>query len=315
MIVTQNKTTALYSYQNGIGANTEAILTRTLRHILYGDEKKALFGKAWTPVNLFYRPVQWIDETTVIASSGSKLVSISNNIHGKDIVFNQSTSLYQPDIAMHESGVRSFLFNGVNQFLNSTSPAIMSEYRKTNKAWAFVVMRKLIVDATVINRTIISNAPGNPGGGGRFNLGIGASNPNQLYLYSEIMDGSAGTLVNLDHVFNNTDTVIIFAQVDFLTNTATISIDGEVIYNSSFGTVSETSDTQAYWNAGIGAFAESPPVVHCDMELLCLMQGGISSDLQTESERHKLEGWAAHKYGLADNLPNDHPYKILVPVL
>ena len=37
MIVTQNKTTTLYSYQNGIGANTEAILNRTLRHILYGD--------------------------------------------------------------------------------------------------------------------------------------------------------------------------------------------------------------------------------------------------------------------------------------
>ncbi len=38
MIDAQNKTTTLYSYQNGIGANTEAILNRTLRHILYGDE-------------------------------------------------------------------------------------------------------------------------------------------------------------------------------------------------------------------------------------------------------------------------------------
>ena len=36
MIVTQNKTITLYSYQNGIGANTEATLNRTLRHILYG---------------------------------------------------------------------------------------------------------------------------------------------------------------------------------------------------------------------------------------------------------------------------------------
>ena len=35
MIDAQNKTTTLYSYQNGIGANTEAILNRTLRHILY----------------------------------------------------------------------------------------------------------------------------------------------------------------------------------------------------------------------------------------------------------------------------------------
>ena len=37
MIDAQNTTTTLYSYQNGIGANTEAILNRTLRRILYGD--------------------------------------------------------------------------------------------------------------------------------------------------------------------------------------------------------------------------------------------------------------------------------------
>ena len=37
MIDTRNKTTTLYPYQNGIGANTEAILNRTLRHILYGN--------------------------------------------------------------------------------------------------------------------------------------------------------------------------------------------------------------------------------------------------------------------------------------
>ena len=37
MIDAQNNTTTLYAYQNGIGANTEAILNRTLRRILYGD--------------------------------------------------------------------------------------------------------------------------------------------------------------------------------------------------------------------------------------------------------------------------------------
>ncbi len=37
MIDAQNNTTTLYSYQKGIGANTEAILNRTLRRILYGD--------------------------------------------------------------------------------------------------------------------------------------------------------------------------------------------------------------------------------------------------------------------------------------
>ena len=37
MIATQNKTYGLYEYKNGIGATTEATLTRLLRHILYGD--------------------------------------------------------------------------------------------------------------------------------------------------------------------------------------------------------------------------------------------------------------------------------------
>ena len=50
MIVTQNKTTTLYPYQNGIGANTEAILNRTLRHILYGDEISAEGDPHWSNV-------------------------------------------------------------------------------------------------------------------------------------------------------------------------------------------------------------------------------------------------------------------------
>ena len=52
MIDAQNNTTTLYSYQNGIGANTEAILNRTLRHILYGDEYVEEGGDFSAPYDL-----------------------------------------------------------------------------------------------------------------------------------------------------------------------------------------------------------------------------------------------------------------------
>ena len=52
MIDAQNTTTTLYSYQNGIGANTEVILNRTLRHILYGDEYVEEGGDFSAPYNL-----------------------------------------------------------------------------------------------------------------------------------------------------------------------------------------------------------------------------------------------------------------------
>lgn len=38
MIITDNKTPLLYAYQNGLNANTDVVLTRAIRHILYGDE-------------------------------------------------------------------------------------------------------------------------------------------------------------------------------------------------------------------------------------------------------------------------------------
>ena len=52
MIDAQNNTTTLYSYQNGIGANTEAILNRTLRHILYGDDYVEEGGDFSAPYDL-----------------------------------------------------------------------------------------------------------------------------------------------------------------------------------------------------------------------------------------------------------------------
>ena len=55
MIDAQNKTTTLYSYQNGIGANTEAILNRTLRHILYGnlyDNGGGTVGSLWNSTSV-----------------------------------------------------------------------------------------------------------------------------------------------------------------------------------------------------------------------------------------------------------------------
>jgi hypothetical protein len=35
----------------------------------------------------------------------------------------------------------------------------------------------------------------------------------------------------------------------------------------------------------------------------------VSSAIPTDAEIDRLNGWAAHKYGLTANLPGGHPYK------
>ena len=89
MIVTQNKTTTLYSYQNGIGANTEAILTRTLRHILYGGDFAATGDEYWANVTSLLRfnglnnSTTFTDEKgTIWSRNGSPVISTTQSKFG-----------------------------------------------------------------------------------------------------------------------------------------------------------------------------------------------------------------------------------------
>jgi len=91
MIVTQNKTTTLYAYQNGIGANTEAILNRTLRHILYGDDivTTATQDEHWANVTSLLRFNGHNNSTTFTdqkdntwTRNGSPVISTENSKFG-----------------------------------------------------------------------------------------------------------------------------------------------------------------------------------------------------------------------------------------
>jgi hypothetical protein len=39
----------------------------------------------------------------------------------------------------------------------------------------------------------------------------------------------------------------------------------------------------------------------------------VSTNVITTTDRQKLEGYLAHKWGLEGNLPADHPYKSAAP--
>ena len=62
----------------------------------------------------------------------------------------------------------------------------------------------------------------------------------------------------------------------------------------------------------LGANAPDNPGVWSNALIGCIIFG--TNEL-TNDKRQKLEGWAAHKYGLTDNLPDDHPYKNRRPII
>lgn len=95
-------------------------------------------------------------------------------------------------------------------------------------------------------------------------------------------------------------------------------INGATVRARKNGTTDSTTVVgKASWIAGvnnetlaIGAYVTSSVTSNYQgvMQQIILM-----SSVPTFETVQKLEGWAAHYYGLESNLPNDHPYKTVGP--
>ena len=140
MIVTQNKTTTLYSYQNGIGANTEAILTRTLRHILYDDEyveeggdnfKSSIaslfsssekgFAYDFSDISTMFQDTAGTTPVTTV----DQLVARVNDLSGNGNHLIQSTSGSRPILKQDAKGYY-LQFDGTNDFMQTSGTVNLS---------------------------------------------------------------------------------------------------------------------------------------------------------------------------------------------
>ena len=157
MIDAQNKTTTLYSYQNGIGANTEAILNRTLRHILYGDFMEISTGgdAYWSNVASLVHfdeadaPSDIKDEKGLIWSlvNGAALSSLDSKFgSAKSMYTTPSASGYAIseqtnafDFNSDDKFTLEFFYKKMNNGGNATPVAIVSDSLGTTVRWAFFI--------------------------------------------------------------------------------------------------------------------------------------------------------------------------------
>ena len=140
MIDAQNKTTTLYSYQNGIGANTEAILNRTLRHILYDDEyveeggdnfKSSIaslfsssekgFAYDFSDISTMFQDTAGTIPVTAVDQLVARVNDLSSN--GNHLI--QSTSGSRPILKQDAKGYY-LSFDGTNDFMQTSGTVNLS---------------------------------------------------------------------------------------------------------------------------------------------------------------------------------------------
>lgn len=249
---------------------------------VYKKSNKVLTGELWTPDLLGSVLDVWADasDTSTITEVGGA-VSQWDDKSGNDTHLTQGVGANQPQYG-------STVLNGLNtiDFGSNTDPYFMS-YTPTNSTtepvnFIFVIDVDENSATNIIRRVHVHN-----------DINI-LANTNELRIYTDGTIITNGPMVNgnkyiIEGLYNTTDSKIF--------------TDGANTASGVLSTLTTTTpytigSTAAGWQSFGGRYGEFLK---------------IDSDL-SDSDRSKVQGYLAWKWGLQGKLPNDHLYKNSPPL-
>ena len=283
---------AIYYYKVRVWRGDESFVS---------NEVSALVGLVWTPENGTAKMLLIADDLTSSAVSAWKCRKTG-------VEFTQSNAAYQPNLS-DIGGQKAVYFNGTAKMLETTNAAITGILNNKSNAWYFVVTKKdnslaISGGSLLVNFTLGTSASG------RLNLlaGDSAANLNKYNFGGRRLDSaSASDLLTSVANSNSGSADIVAGSANYSLPKFKFHINGA--FDSEFTPV----------NSGVGNIsATNSQYVRISATTSYAVKGWIACVIVgntelTENERQKLEGWAAHKYGLVDKLPVGHPYKNLIP--
>lgn len=270
----------------------------------FSEFRRILFGKAWSPHNLANTPKIWLNSENVIKDTANRISQLTD-VSGNSLHFSQSNNDNKPvlhrDTAINHDVVR---FDGVNDFLSVVSVNAANLFKNVSSAFIFCVVKRR---GAVGNGGIFYAPNGTSAGLSRINLNMQSNN---VQFSTRRQD--ADSTDNLLSVVSSSDYQIVAASVNYDTGVKKIYSNSTLTEKSvTIGRTSDTSGHNQTIRVGVASIYDTGGALN--MDLLDII---VTSNLNvTDADRQKLEGWAAHKYGLTGNLPTDHPYKMLVPTI
>lgn len=270
----------------------------------FSDEKKVLFGKEWAPNNLTNQAKLWLSAESAIVDSLNRISSVQD-LSPSSSNATQTADNLKPTLIADE-----IYFDGVNDYLDINAKTL---FTNVNFGWIFAVVNKKELDPSVGEKAIIGWSTN----GGGFRIGLLHANTirkNQFILSARRTDSESVEGIATGVEIEAERDYIVLGLVNYATRYLALYVDGALAVSKENGFTSGagfTSNTSSA-NARIGAGITANPASYSKDGIKQIIAN--NQFLSTE-DRQKLEGWAAHKYGLLGNLPADHPYKVFAPVL
>ena len=277
---------------------TEAGTIPMLKHNMERNLGEFESGVLWTPAQI--STALWLDadDATTITLNGST-VSQWNDKSGNSRHAVQVTAGKQPTRVLSGLNSKTILrFNGAND-----GSIMTTTWNLTDSHSIFLVAKKSTQtsDAASGVRPLVMSTSS----GGRLIAGIGT-----------VRTGLSAPLINnADFVMNNTRiTSIENSWLDNVVRLLNYTYNGTTMNGWFDGSTYSTPLTASFSTFGainIGGIDDIAQRRFAGD----LAETIIVNSVTSTTDRQLIEGYLAHKWGLASSLPNDHPYKNAAPTI
>lgn len=264
----------------------------------------AASGTLWTPAEI--TTALWLDAddaATITESSGA--VSQWDDKSGNAVNYSSSGTNQPTLISSALNGKSGIRFDGSNDYLSESS----NQFGLTERSF-FIVVKE-------------NSAVGNAGwfsirsASGRdwssldgFIYGSSNRSSNRVFFGSSSSFGGAGYLLLETTTPGTIIPASIYSEVGNASS-GTLYIDGSsVTTDSSFSAFNAVSGGGSSLGSRNDTGINQSPYFNGDIYELIYIESALSL-----TDRQKVEGYLAHKWGLTANLPGGHPYKTTAPTV
>jgi hypothetical protein len=272
-----------------------------VRPLAHGPISPIDVTELWTPSEI--TTALWLDaadESTLFLESLA--VSQWNDKSGNGRHFSQAESTKQPAYAGTIDGKTVLAFDGSDDQLNAASPvlgvthSLFIVFNPTNESvagvlfgqWASGATGRYLLATNQDCQGLVSNGRLNP-----FNASTtdgGCTSESAAGLMSDIA---------------------MPAEAQIFESISTTGPENWKVYRN--GTLEASGTVTALYtgvNSALGSLSAATPGNFYDGQIA---EAVVLSSVASEVERQRIEGYLAHKWGLAAKLPGDHPYKDVPP--
>ena len=262
--------------------------------------------KLWRPDELGASLALWLDaeDAASITLNGST-VSQWDDKSGNARHVSQATAANQPNYtASGLNGKQVITFDGTNDALINASAGLM---RAVSGATAVMVMSRAANLAAGSDALWIGTSVGNA----RLVMGvrIGLAAPGEGFT-SGGRRLSTDTFQTVTGFAYTSNPIIAAARHDYANTNLEIWQDGTAGASRVYQTAGVTDNNAGPLSVGAGNVAGTGAPFNGYIAEITLVHSALST-----TDRQKLEGYLAHKWGLETNLPAGHPYKTTPPTV